>query len=182
MLMWPTLSRLAKEQGHRVRVMGVLSELVHIFNETAMHARAQASNRLARRNRASRGPRVRAKERVNETRKKPKESPKEPKVRSKVPKACTRVKHRKLVYQVWKARNQRQALKLRHLHKHVPLTIHGCMMDGVLTSGMMAGVLMNGTMTGVLLDGNKRMTILQAHFHLEVWILVPRVVRNGLNG
>ena len=30
--------------------------------------------------------------------------------------------------------------------------------------------------------GNKRMTLLQAHFHLEVWVLVPRVVRSGLNG
>ena len=28
----------------------------------------------------------------------------------------------------------------------------------------------------------KRMTLLQAHFHLEVWISVPRVVRRGLNG
>ena len=33
----------------------------YIFNETAMHARAQASNRPARANRASHGPRVRAK-------------------------------------------------------------------------------------------------------------------------
>ena len=45
------------------------------FNETAMHARAQASNRLARANRASHGPRVRAKERVKRTRRNPKESP-----------------------------------------------------------------------------------------------------------
>ena len=36
----------------------------HIFNETAMHASAQASIRLARANRASHGPRVKAKERV----------------------------------------------------------------------------------------------------------------------
>ena len=42
-----SLSRLAKEKGHRVRVMGVLSAVEHIFNETAMHARAQASNRMA---------------------------------------------------------------------------------------------------------------------------------------
>ena len=59
-------------------------------------------------------------------------------------------------------------------------------MDAVLTNGTMVGVLMNGMMTGVLLDGtkvgNKRTTILQAHFHMEVRILVPRVVRNGLNG
>ena len=50
-------------------------------------------------------------------------------------------------------------------------------MDGVLTNGMMAGVLMNRMMTGVLLGGmkvgSKRTTILQAPFHLEVWILVP---------
>ena len=42
------LSRLAKEKGHRVRVICVLSALEHIFDETAMHARTQASNRLAR--------------------------------------------------------------------------------------------------------------------------------------
>ena len=57
-----TLSRLAKEKSHRVRVMGILSAVEFILNETAMHARAQASNRLARANRASHGPRVRAKE------------------------------------------------------------------------------------------------------------------------
>ena len=42
--------------------MGVLSAVEHIFNETAMYARAQASNLLTRANRASHGPRVRAKE------------------------------------------------------------------------------------------------------------------------
>ena len=56
-------------------------------------------------------------------------------------------------------------------------------MVGMVTNGMMAGVLMNGTMTGVLLDGtkvgNKRMTLPQAHFHLEVWMSVPPVVRSG---
>ena len=98
-----SLSRLAKEKGHRVRVIDVLSAVEHIFNETAMHARAQASNRLARANRASHGPRVRAKERVKRTRENTNASPKEPKV----PKARTRVKHRKLVSQVLKTRNQR---------------------------------------------------------------------------
>ena len=42
-------------------------------------------------------------------------------------------------------------------------------MDGVLTNGTMAGVFQNGVTTGALLDGtmvgNKRMTLLQAHFH-----------------
>ena len=138
-----SLSRLAKEKGHRVRVMGVLSAVEHIFNEAAMHARTLASNRLAKANRASHGPRVRAKVRVKRARKNPKENPKEPKV----PKARTRVKHRKLVSQVLKTRNQRQARKLRNLHKRVLLTIHGFMMDGISANGTMAGFLMSGMMT-----------------------------------
>ena len=67
MLMRSTLSRLPKEKDHRVRVMGVTSAVVRIFNETAMHARAQASNRMAKANTASHGPRVKAKERVKRT-------------------------------------------------------------------------------------------------------------------
>ena len=156
--------------------MGVFSEVEHIFNETAMHARALASNRLARANSTNHGPRVRAKAREKRTRENPKESPKEPKVRTKVPKAHTRVNPRKLVYQVLKTRNQRQARKLRNLHRRVPLTLPGTMV-GTVTNGTMAGVLMNGLMTGVRLDGtkvvNKRMTLPQAHFHLEVLISVP---------
>ena len=58
-------------------------------------------------------------------------------------------------------------------------------MDGVLTNGMMAGVLMKGMMTGVRFDGtkvwNKRLTLPQAHFRLEVWISEPRVARSGLS-
>ena len=178
MLTRSILYRLALEEGHRVRVMGVLSAVEHIFNETAMHARAQASNRLAKANRASHGPRVRAKARVKKTSKNPKENRKEPKVRTKVPKARTRAKHRKLVSQVLKTRNQRQGQTLRNLHRHVPLTLPGTMV-GMVTNGTMAGVLMNGMMTGVLLDGtkvgNKRMTLPLAHFHLEVWMLPPVV-------
>ena len=53
-------------------------------------------------------------------------------------------------------------------------------------NGMVAGVTMNEMMTGVLLDGtkvgNKPMTLPQTHFHLEVWMSVPPVVRSGLNG
>ena len=72
-----------------------------------------------------------------------------------MPKVRTRAKHRKLVSQVLKARNQRQAQTLRILHQHVPLTVHGFMMDGVLATGTMAAVLMNGMMTGLLLGGTK---------------------------
>ena len=44
-------------------------------------------------------------------------------------------------------------------------------------NGMMAGVLLDGTKVG-----NKRMTLSQTHFHLEVWMSVPPEVRGGLNG
>ena len=144
-----------------------------------MHARTPASNRLAKANRASHGPRVRAKERVKRTR----ENPKEPKV----PKVRTKAKHRKLVSQVLKTRNQRQARKLKNQSKwdmSVPLTLPGTMV-GIVTNGTTAGVWMNGIVIGVLLDGtkvgNKRMTLRQTHFHLEVWMSVPPVVRCGLN-
>ena len=90
---------------HRIRAMGVLSAAEHIFNEIAMHARAQASNRMAKAHRASHGPRVsphpQATARVNKIRENPKENFKEPKVRTKVPKAYTKAKHRKLVSEVW---------------------------------------------------------------------------------
>ena len=131
--------------------MGVLSAVEHIFSETAMHARTQASNRLAQVNRASHGPRVRAKVRVKRTRENPQENPKEPKV----PEVRTRAKHRKLISQVLKTRNQRHARTLRNLHRYVPLTLPGTMV-GIVTNGTMDGVLLNGMMTGVLLDGNGR--------------------------
>ena len=131
------------------------------------------------------GPRVKAKERVKRTMENQKGSPKDPKV----PKAHARVKHRKLVSQVLKTRNQRQARKLRNQSKwdmFVPLTRCGFMLNGVLMSGSAIGVWMNGMMIGVLLDGmnvgNKRMTHLQALFHLKVWISVPRAVRRDSNG
>ena len=86
-------------------------------------------------------------------------------------------KHRTLVYQAMKTRNQRQTRKLKNLHRRVPLTILGFMMAGVMMNGMMAGVTMSGMTTGVRLDGtkvsNKRMTIPQAHCHLEVLTSVP---------
>ena len=105
-----SLFRLAKDKGHRVRAMGVLSAVEHIFNETAMHAKAQASNRRAKANRASYGPRVRAKARAKKT------MEKQRKIKTKVSKVRTRAKHRKLVSQVLKTRNERQAQTLRNLH------------------------------------------------------------------
>ena len=111
---------LAKEKRHRVHEIDVSSAVVFIFNEIAMHTRAQASNRMAKANKASHGPRVNphteAKARVRETMGNPKENPKEPKVRTKVPKAYRKAKHRKRVSQVLKIRNRMQARTFRNLH------------------------------------------------------------------
>ena len=72
------------------------------FNETATHARTQASNRLAKANRASHGPKVspqsQAKEQVRRTVENPKDISKDPKVAKDQAKA----KRRKLVSQVLK--------------------------------------------------------------------------------
>ena len=57
-------SILSREKGHRVRAMGVSTAAEQIFNETAVHAGTHASSRLAQANRASHGPRVRAKVRI----------------------------------------------------------------------------------------------------------------------
>ena len=150
-----SLSLRVKEKRHQVRAMGVLSAVVLISNVIAMHAKPQASNRMAKANIASRGPRVgphtQAKGKVRKISENPKENPKEPKVRTKVPKAYTRAKHRKAVSQVLRTENRRQARKLRNLHRHIPLTLLG-MTVGSVTNGTMAGVSMSG-MTGVLLDG-----------------------------
>ena len=176
-----SLSCLAKEKGHRVSVMCVLSAVEHMFNETAMYARAQASNRLAKANRASHGPRVRAKERVKRTRENPKKNQRNQKCEPSC-QAYTKTKHLKLVSQVLKTRNRRQARTFGNLHRHVPLTLPGTMV-GIVTHGTMAGVSMNGMMTGVRLDGtkagNKRMATLgenepghmscSEHIPIELW-------------
>ena len=55
-------SHLARNEGHRVHGMVVLSTVEHIFHGTAMHPKATAGNHLAEANRASHGLRVLAKE------------------------------------------------------------------------------------------------------------------------
>ena len=168
--MLSTLSRLAKEHCHRVRAMGVLSAVEHIFKETAMHAKAQARNRMAKANRASHGPRVKAKARVKKTMENPKEKSKGTKSANQGAGGLHKGKTSKDGLSGLETRNRRQARTSRNLHRHVPLTLPGTMV-GMVTDGTMAGVLMNGMMTGVLLDGtkvgNKRMTLPQAHFHSE---------------
>ena len=154
-----------------------------------MHAKAQACNRMAKANRASHGPRVspqiQVKVRISKTRENPKEKPKKPKMRTKVLKAYTKAKHRMRVSQVLTTRKRMQPRTFRNLHRHIPRTVPGTRV-GPVTNGTMAGVSMSGMMTGVLLDGtkfwNKRMTLPQAHYRLEVWVSVPPVVRSGLSG
>ena len=74
--------------------MGVVCAVEHIFNETAMHEKAQATNRMTMVNRASHGPRVsphsQAQARVKKTGISKGKFKKEPKVRTEVPKAHTR--------------------------------------------------------------------------------------------
>ena len=80
-----------KEKGHRVHETVASRAVERIFNVTAMHAEAMASNHLARANRASHGQRVRAKDIVQKVMNNPKENPNV----TMVPKVRTRVKHRK---------------------------------------------------------------------------------------
>ena len=174
-----------KGKGSSSRVMGVLSVVEHIFNETAMHAKSTGKQSYGKGKQSKSWSKSEGKGKGEEAVRNPKENPMEPKVRTKVPKAHTRAKHRKLVSQVLKPRNRMQSRTLKNLHKHIPLILPG-MMVGIVTNGTMAGVLMSGMMTGVPLDGtkvgNNRKALPQAHFHLEVWMSVPPVVRSGLNG
>ena len=179
-----TLSRLANENGHRVRVMGVLSALEHIFNDTARNAKAQARNRVARAIRASHGPRVgphsQEKVRVKKTKTNQRNQKCEPRRQR-----FTQGQN----IENWSLRygklDQRQVQKLRNRDMSAPFTLPGTII-GMVTKGTMAGVSMNGMMTGVPLSGTKvginRMTLPQAHFRLEVWMSVPPAVRSGLNG
>ena len=76
---------------------GGLSATEHGFNETAMQARTQARNCLAKAIKTSHDPRVspqsQAEEKGRKTMANPKGSPKEAKVRSRFPKAQATVKH-----------------------------------------------------------------------------------------
>ena len=72
------LCQSAKEKCHRVHRTVVSSAVEHMYNVTAMHAKATASNRLARANKASHGPRVRIKERVKNEMENPQEISKVP--------------------------------------------------------------------------------------------------------
>ena len=162
-----------KEKGHRVHETVASSAVEQIFNVTAMHAKATERNHLAKANRASHGQRVRAKDIVQKVMENPKENPKV----TMVPKVRTRVKHRKKkrIYQVWNTRNPRQVQKLWNLHRRIALTL----LTGIILGVMMAGVTMNelnddwSSVGWHEKAGSKPMAIPQAHFYLDVLILVP---------
>ena len=67
-----TLSHQSKEKGHQVRAIGAVE---HVFNGTAIQAKALASNRLAKAKRASQGPSVSPQSQAEEKVKKTLENP-----------------------------------------------------------------------------------------------------------
>ena len=119
-----TLSCQSKEKGHPFRVWRVSSAMEHMFSETALQARTQASTCLAKAIKASHGPSVSPQSQAEEKVKKTLENPPEgsygqakvrfqgskstprdfgqPKVRSKFPNAEATVKHCKRVSQFLK--------------------------------------------------------------------------------
>ena len=102
-----TLSHLTKEKGSSFPRDGCFKCGGAHFQRDCNTRKGKGKQTLGRANRASHGPRVSAKERMKRSRVNPKEHPNVPKVS----KVRTRVKPRKLVYQVLKTRNQRHALR-----------------------------------------------------------------------
>ena len=121
---------------------GVLSAVEHIFNETAMHARAQASNCMAKANRASHGPRVRAKARVKKTWKIQRNQKWEPRCQR-----LTQGQHIERSPQVLKIRKLETRSETLEFSRTCTSALPGTMV-GTVTNGTMAGVLMSGKMTG----------------------------------
>ena len=172
MMMRSTPSHLAKENGHRVLVIGVSSAVEHISHETAMHARAEARNRLAQANRASHGPRVSP---HTQAKGKSKENKEISKGKSKGTKSANQG-----AKGVHKGNKSKTGLSdLEHSKSEASSetqeSAQTCTTD---TSWNDSWSLMNGLMYGTKV-GNKRMTLPQAHFRLEDSMSVPPAVRSG---
>ena len=130
----------AKVKGRRVHETVVSSVVEHIFYETAMHAEATAQAII----RQGQTEQVMVQEVGN------KGKSEESKGKTECAKGSYIRKTRKLVHQEMKTRSQRQAQKLRNLHRRIPMTILTRTIPGVT----MAGVTMNGMMAGVGLGSN----------------------------
>ena len=101
------------------------------------------------------------------------ENPKETRKVPQVPKVRTRVKPRKLVYQVLKTRNQRQAQKLRNLYRRVPLKIP-TPIPGVIDDGWSYDEWNDDWRSIGWHEGwDQTYDNSASSFHLEVLILVP---------
>ena len=179
MLMRSTLSRLAKEKGHRVRVMDGCFKCGGAHFQRDCNARKSTDKQSSGKGKQSK----------SWSKSEDKGKSKENKGKSKGTKGA-KGSHKGKTSKTGLSGLEKLEIrgkfgKLSNVHRRVPLTLPGTMV-GIVTNGTMAGVLMNGMMTGALLDGtkvgSKRMTLPQAHFRLEVSMSVPRVVRSGLNG
>ena len=95
-----SLSRQAEVKGSPGPRDGCLSAVEHIFNETAMHAKARASNRMEKGKQSKSWyesePSFSGKGKSKENKDKSNGNRKEPKVRTKLSKAHARAKHRLL--------------------------------------------------------------------------------------
>ena len=133
------------------RMTSCTSAVEHLSNETAMHARTQASNRLARANRASHGPRLRAKARVKRTGGKSKGKSKG----TKGAKGSHKGKTSKTgVLGLENSKSDASSKAQESAQTYTTDTSWNWWLESV-TNGTIAGVLMDGTMTGALLDGTK---------------------------
>ena len=143
---------------------------------------------MAKANRASHGPRVsphsQAKARVQKARENPKEIPKGTKSANQGAKGSHKGKTSKAGLSGLENSKSEASSDIQESAQ--TCTTDTSWNDGWNWDDWNDGFSMNGMMTGVLLDGtkvgNKRMTLPQAHFYLEVWMSVPPVVRSGLNG
>ena len=130
--------------GHLVQEMDVSSAVT--FNAFAMHVKATANNRLAKAIRvASRGPRVREKEKGKENNGQSRENPKETRERNN----RTQVKALQLAYQALNSRNLMQTQSFLNLNRRFPQKPRSQTAPGV----MKIGVRLGGMTDGVQLDG-----------------------------
>ena len=150
-----SLLRQTKENHRRRHVAGASHAAVLTINATAMHAKARASNRLAKQKRT-------------------RENPKESRKVSWEQNIQARAKALRKVCRASNIRDQKQTQSLTNLNRRFPQKLRvkttlGVMTFGVTLNGMMDGVQQVGMKAGI-----KRYDNSQAHVHSEVLILSPR--------
>ena len=179
MLMRSILLHMAKEKGHRVHEMVVSSAVEHIFERDSNTRKSTGKQSSGKGKQSKSWSKSEGKGKSEEIKGKSKGKSKG----SKGAKGSYKAKTSKTgLSGLANPKSETISQKFWNLHRRITLTI----LTRTIPGEMMAEVLMNGMITGVLSDGtkvgNKRVTLLEAHFRLEVWILVPREVQSGLNG